>query len=391
MRLNDDSLKFQPIDDHTVMRQPDGLQVDYCRSLGRTLAAMSARFRSRIASLPTDEQMQFPGMLVQRTGRVLIAAGCSEEADDTVSVTVPVIMASASWKDHASLIALLFSGVHQFAASRGVRGIHCLVSKPDGEQVSDNAYSAAELMRHSGLQCAAEIVRLQKTTPSELLANSPTGCRNHLRTFRFAADQELPSPDHKRLLNELLEQVLENSLDLPPAMRPTCSQLLATWKQRNATIIIAQEMIALESAEDAAGHGAEPRNLGASDHLSTADSSRTDKTEMGDPHSAVSPSPLNIAAVAVMTGMDPDGRCPSREAGLEYVAVSPRCRRRGIARQLLFEIEQKVAWTAASASDAATITAFADNQNLPALQLYSVLGYQITQSFDLYFSKLTPS
>ena len=153
-----------------------------------------------------------------------------------------------------------------------------------------------------------------------------------LTSSRTQPDVVLAQARASGTVHELLELVLQNSLDLPATIRPSADALLAMWKQRSAEVMVVSQ----------------------------------------------NERPIAVAALA--------GHVCGEEASLEYIGVHPEHRLAGIGRIILRLAEQAVLKSAADSGQEGEgrLNAYADVANRPAMRLYAACGYVQAERLELY-------
>ncbi len=359
-----------------ILTTDDGLIVESCPSLWNSLNAVAMRSQNLAneALLRNVGQIvDFPGIVVRRSGIVLGIVGCSTEPDGTVSTTLPVLTPQASWIDHLPVTRALFRGVERIAMDQRACGIHCLVpmnavpTAVAGDRTAGNLQSmdrvetddfcTTRLMQQSGLEQVATVLRLEKRlVPSEIpVLSALSGMSLTADVFpieKLFQDSEHQTVESWRIkpenrsgassdLQDILDEILANSDDLPASIRPTGARLLCTWVQRRAWLFCISGSNGLEGIAAVSG-----LNRTASDDSSDSDSPMT----------------------------------------LEYIGVRPKCRKQGIGG-LLMQLAEDWILREMSTPDGESmvLTAYADADNKAAMALYRGNGYQQTEQYRLLY------
>lgn len=359
-----------------ILTTDDGLIVESCPSLWNSLSDVATRSQnSANQSLlrHAGQMVDFPGVVVRRSEIVLGIVGCSTEPDGTVSTTLPVLTPQASWIDHLPVTRALFRGVERIALDQGARGIHCLVpltAAPPGaagDLTAENLetmdrgeaddFCTTRLMQQSGLEQVATVLRLEKRiVPSEIPLSSALS-RMSLTAEVFPIEELYRDSEHQTVeswrinpenssgassdLQDILDEILANSNDLPASIRPTGARLLCTWVQRRAWIFCISSSSGLEGIAAVSG-----LNRTASDENSDSDSPKT----------------------------------------LEYIGVRPKCRRQGIGGLLMQMAEDWILREMSNPDgESMVLTAYADADNEAAMALYQSNRYQQTEQYRLLY------
>ncbi|MFN9969479.1 MAG: hypothetical protein ACK58T_06225, partial [Phycisphaerae bacterium] len=111
-------------DETLLFRSSDSLTVEFSNSVSTVISGISGHHADTVATLHGEGFEDFPGVVLRDGPRVLAVSGCTAEPDETVSCTLPVLMNTASWKDHDHLILGLCQVIASSGRLIGDRGIH---------------------------------------------------------------------------------------------------------------------------------------------------------------------------------------------------------------------------------------------------------------------------
>lgn len=406
-------------DETILFRSSDSLTVEFSNSVSTVISGISGHHADTVATLHGEGFEDFPGVVLRDGSRVLAVSGCTAEPDETVSCTLPVLMNTASWKDHDQLIRVLFQGIAAYGRRIGARGIHCLVDITDGvgepssghsedgketaerKETPSGQFSSAHLMKFSGLECVTEIIRLEKE-----LVGEHEGSKSRLPESLEALVASC-NPENSGLLLEpqyeilpFLDRVLAESQDLLPIMRPSGRQLLSTWHHRRAlTVILLDGSVPVAVAALSGVHGrlAPPEE--------ETERSRH-KSISAESDSMIRKMPVGSPRLAAMMRPDLNSEGPL----LEYIGVDPQHRRKGYSLRLVRWLEQSLMQAVHFGRVAedetghesgshrecsekivaipCALMAYADSRNDPAMALYRAAGFRVAERYSLYYQVL---
>jgi GNAT superfamily N-acetyltransferase len=348
------------LSDRPMHSAPQDLTVRYCESIWHEFQKLATPNADELWTAGSDQSppndfRSFAGMIAIQDGRVQAVIGCTPEPDETLAATPPVFSPAAREEDRPAILKAMVQGMQQAAAEKGLNSIHCLLPlTADCSENTDRDGHSELLMRSAGLIPVATIRQLQKTVRSNSdwpLENIDSGQSGG---GPVRGPVSIPWPEVKLLsadewpsdaalcsrLETLLDDILQQSQDLPDFLRPTGSSLLKVWRQRRVQLLLAGGR----------------RN------------------------------PCGIAAVSGPV---------AGTATLEYLGIAPHQRRQGRGRGLLAAVEHVVVeQTIRSDSDSdcepalrpsgVLVTAFTDAGNAPAGQLYERCGYSETARLRLF-------
>ncbi|MFN8710652.1 MAG: GNAT family N-acetyltransferase [Planctomyces sp.] len=406
-------------DETLLFRSSDSLTVEFSNSVSTVISGISGHHADTVATLHGEGFEDFPGVVLRDGPRVLAVSGCTAEPDETVSCTLPVLMNTASWKDHDHLIRVLFQGIAAYGRLIGARGIHCLVDITDGvgepssgpsedgketaerKETPAGQFSSAHLMKFSGLECVTEIIRLEKDLVGEhenLKSPLPESLEALIASCNPENSGLLLEPQNDIL--PFLDRVLAESQDLLPIMRPSGRQLLSTWHHRRAlTVILLDGSVPVAVAALSGVHG-EVTSAEAETERSQRERSSANS------NSLIRRMPVGSPRLAAMMRPDLNSEGPL----LEYIGVDPQHRRKGYSLMLVRWLEQslmqavrsdrfaddKAAKNAISDGECSekivaipsTLMAYADSKNEPAMSLYRAAGFRVAERYSLYYQVL---
>lgn len=303
---------------------------------------------------------EFPGFVIRDRIGLLAAAGCLPEPDGTLSITVPIVRPGLQHQQLAHSLELLFRHVRRHAQERQKHAVHCLVDpEASARQKSATGQASHDLLAAGGLRRIADLRRVKKFVvpidsesrpgiPEHIVL--PGGQALNVSIGRAIANNHCGGAPAGRVpLSEFVGRVLQESDDLPGFIRPSAEQLLTSWEQRQADLL----MVLQQDASPQSAHS-------------------------------------KYVAIAATT-WSPDDCCLM----IEYLGVCPQFRRSGIGRHLLQSLDilagDLLRQVHAADRSCAEVAAFVDAANSAATTLYEAAGYVDDGDFQLWHMSIDAS